>query len=63
MPLIKIDDKDYEFDNFSDDAKAQLASIRFVDGELQRLNAQVAVMQTARMSYAKALNDALPAYA
>ena len=29
--------------------------------ELQRANAQTAVLQTARMAYAKALNDALAA--
>jgi hypothetical protein len=61
MPIIKIDDKDYELDQLSDDAKAQLASLQFVDSELQRLNAQSAVLQTARMAYSKALNDALPA--
>lgn len=61
MPTIKINDKNYDLDQFSDNAKAQLASLQFVDAELQRLNAQTAVLQTARMAYAKALNDALPA--
>ena len=59
MPIIKIDEKDYELDNLSVDAKAQLASLQFVDSELQRLNAQTAVLQTARMAYSKALNEAL----
>ena len=59
MPIIKIDDKDYDTDTFSDEAKAQLQSLQFVDQELARLNAQAAVMQTARIAYAKALNDAL----
>ena len=63
MPIIKIDDKDYELDTLSDEAKAQLTSIQFVDAELQRLNAQTAVLQTARNTYAKALNDALAASA
>ena len=61
MPIIKIDEKDYELDTLSDDCKAQLTSIQFVDAELQRLNAQTAVLQTARMAYAKALNEALAA--
>lgn len=60
MPIIKIDNKDYELDQLSDEAKAQLASLQFVDAELQRLNGQAAVLQTARMAYAKALSDALP---
>ena len=63
MPIIKIDEKDYELDTLSDEAKAQLTSIQFVDAELQRVNAQAAVLQTARMAYAKALNDALAATA
>jgi hypothetical protein len=61
MPIINIDNKDYELDTLSEETKAQLASLQFVDAELQRLNAQAAVLQTARMAYAKALNEALTA--
>ena len=61
MPIIKIDDKDYELDTLSDEVKAQLVSLQFVDAELQHLNSQNAVLQTARMAYAKALNEALAA--
>lgn len=59
MPIIKIDDKDYELDSLSDDAKAQLAMVQFVDAELQKVNAQSTVLQTARMAYAKALSESL----
>jgi hypothetical protein len=59
MPIIKIDDKDYDTDTFSDEAKSQIQSIQYVDQELAKLNAQAAVIQTARIAYAKALNDAL----
>ena len=34
--------------------------MQYVDNELQRLQAQSAVLQTARISYAKALQQALP---
>ena len=61
MPIIKIDDKDYDTDTLSDEAKSQIQSIQFVDQELAKLQAQAAVMQTARIAYAKALNDALGA--
>jgi hypothetical protein len=60
MPLIKIDEKEYERDLLSSEAKAQLASLQFVDAELQRLNAQIAVYQTARMAYSNALKKVLP---
>jgi len=61
MPIIKIDEKEYEFDTLSEEAKAQLGMLQFVDAELQRLSAQTAVLQTARVAYSKALNDALAA--
>lgn len=60
MPTIKIDNIDYDLDSLSDDAKAQLQSIQFVDQELARLQAQVAAMQTARNAYVSALKAALP---
>ena len=60
MPTIKIDDKDYDLDKLSKEAKAQLVSLQFCDQELARLQAQAAAYQTARMAYAKALQAALP---
>ena len=61
MTTINIDNVEYDTDKLSDDAKAQLVSLQFCDQELQRLQAQAAAMQTARMAYAKALQSALPA--
>ena len=49
MPTIIIDNKSYDLDSLSNDAKAQLASVQFVDQELARLQAQAAALQTARM--------------
>jgi len=60
MPIIKIDNTDYDTDTLSDEAKAQLISLQFCDQELARLQAQAAAYQTARMAYAKALQEALP---
>ena len=60
MSKITIDNKHYDLDTLSDEAKAQLASLQFCDQELARLQAQAAAIQTARMAYAKALNEALP---
>jgi hypothetical protein len=57
---VTIDDKDYDLEKLSDEAKNQLVSLQYVDQELQKLNAQAAVLQTARMAYAQALKDALP---
>ena len=60
MATIKIDNFDYDSDTLSTEAKAQLISMQFCDQELQRLKAQAAAYQTARMAYAKALKEALP---
>lgn len=60
MPTLKIDNIEYDLDTLSDEAKAQLQSIQFVDQELARLQAQVAAMQTARNAYVNALKAALP---
>ena len=61
MPIITIDNKSYDLDNLSAEARAQLVSLQFVDQELARLQAQAAALQTARNAYAKALQAALPA--
>lgn len=60
MPNIKIDDKEYDIDAFSEEAKNQVLSLQFVDTELQRLNAQAAILQTARIAYSNALKELLP---
>lgn len=60
MPTIKIDNVDYDLDSLSNEAKAQLASLQFVEQELARLQAQSAALQTARIAYANALKAALP---
>ena len=61
MLTINIENIEYDTDKLSDEAKAQLVSLQFCDQELQRLQAQAAAYQTARMAYAKALQSALPA--
>ena len=60
MPTIKVDNKEYEVDSLSNEAKALLGSIQFVDNEITRLQGQLAAMQTARQAYANALPSLLP---
>jgi len=61
MPKITIDNKEYELDSLSTEARQQLESVQFVDAELQRLQAKTAVLQTARVAYSRALQQALAA--
>lgn len=60
MAKIKIDNVEYDSEKLSAEAKSQLVSIQYVDQELARLQAQAAALQTARISYANALKEALP---
>ena len=60
MPTIKIDNKEYDLDSLSNECKAQLASIQFVEQELVRLQAKAAALQTAKAAYLQALKNSLP---
>ena len=59
MSTINIDGKEYDIEALSGDVRAQIISLRFADTELARLKALTAVVQTARDSYARALNTEL----
>ena len=52
---ITIDDVEYKLDDLSNSAKEQLANIQFVDAQLQQLNNEWAVADTARIGYTNAL--------
>lgn len=60
MTTITIDNQHYDLASLSNEAKAQLTSIQFVDQELARLQAHAAALQTARNAYLQALKAALP---
>lgn len=60
---IKIDNIDYNVDDLSDEAKAQLVNLRLTDAKLEQLKQDAAIMQTARNAYANALKAALPTHA
>jgi hypothetical protein len=55
MPTIKINEVDYESNDFSDAAKTELSMLQYVDNRLADLQAQTAVLQTARAAYAAKL--------
>ena len=58
--IIRINDKEYPLADLSDDAKRQLNSLRITDVEIKRLKAQLAIYETARNAYARALDALLP---
>ena len=58
---VSIDGKDYNLDSLSDQVKAEITSLQFVETEIHRLQAQLAAMQTARIAYANSIKSGLPA--
>ena len=59
MANITIDGMDYDLDEMSDNAKAQLESLVAVDKKIGEMQQDMAILQTARNAYAVALRDAI----
>ena len=57
---INIDGLDYPLSSLSDAAKSQLQMLQITEQEIQRLQWQLAIAQTARNAYVQALKAALP---
>lgn len=56
---ITIDNVEYNLSDLSENAKAQLMNIQFVDERIQQLNNEWAVADTARIGYTNALKAEL----
>ena len=61
MAKIKLDDVEYDTDDMSDNAKAQLASIQFNEAHINRLKNELAIADTAKIAYVNALKRELEA--
>ena len=59
MAKIIIDSVEYDSDELSAEALAQVQSIQFVDSEVTRLTGKIAAMNTARIAYSSALQELL----
>ena len=59
MPNIKIDDKEYDLDSISTDAKAQIEMLLATDNKIRELQRDLAIAQTASIAYGKALTGLL----
>lgn len=52
---IKINDKEYDIESLSDEAKSQILNMRIADQEVTALQQKLAIAQTARNAYSRAL--------
>ena len=59
MPKITVDGIEYNTEDLSDNGKAQLASLQFLEAQMNKLNAEIAVYETARSAYMNSLKSEL----
>lgn len=59
MPKITVDGIEYHTEDLSDNGKAQLASLQFLEFQMQKLRNEIAVYETARQTYVNALKTDL----
>ena len=59
MPKITVDGLEYNSEDLTDNGKAQLASLQFLEVQLNKLQSEIAIYQTARQAYAAALKAEL----
>lgn len=59
MPKITVAGIEYHTEDLSDNGKAQLASLQFLEAQMQKLRNEVAIYETARLTYVNALKTEL----
>jgi hypothetical protein len=55
MPKITIDQIEYHTEDLTENGRAQLASLQFLEGQMQKIRQEIAVYRTAQVAYAQAL--------
>ena len=59
MVKITVDNVEYETEGLSDNGKAQLASLQFIDAHMRNIRSEISVYETAKRGYIKALKAAI----
>jgi len=60
MATLTIDGREYDTEQLSDAAKAQVTNIQVVEQKMSQLQQELAIMQTARNAYVQVLQGDLP---
>jgi hypothetical protein len=55
LPKITVDEIEYNTEDLTENGKAQLASLQFLEVQMNKLKSEIAVYQTARNAYLAAL--------
>ena len=59
MPKITFDGMEYNTEDLSDNAKAQIASLQFLEAQMAKIKSEIAVYETAKSAYIQALKAEL----
>ena len=59
MPKITVDGVEYNTEDLTENGKAQIASLQFLEVQMNKLTSEIAVYQTARNPYITALKAEL----
>jgi len=61
MPTLKIDDREYEIDDLSDEIKLKVGRVQEINNEIRSLNLQISELQTVVQAYVNTINSELEA--
>ena len=59
MEKITIDNIEYDLANASDEARAQIANLQFVNEQILQRNNELQIAETAKIGYSRALKREL----
>ena len=59
MEKLTLDGVEYEIENISDDGRAQINNLKFVDEKIHQLNNELQIAMTAQIGYTLALKREL----
>ena len=59
MPKITVEGMEYNTEDLTENGKAQLASLQFLEVQMNKLKSEIAVYQTARNTYISELKSDL----
>lgn len=51
MPKVTVDGIEYNTEDLTENGKAQLASLQFLEVQMNKLKSEIAVYETARKAY------------
>ena len=55
MPKITVDEVEYNTEDLTETGKATLASLQFLESQMQKMRNEIAIYRTAQISYIAAL--------